>query len=82
MAKVVVTMPDDLLHEVDAVARKKRTNRSKFFRLALVQYLEEQKRKEFEALMAEGYREMAEEDLTDARAYLGAIDGLENPDHE
>jgi metal-responsive CopG/Arc/MetJ family transcriptional regulator len=77
MAKVVVTMPDDLLHEVDSAARETRTNRSQFFRHALIQYLDEQKRRKFEALMAEGYQEMAEENAADAMGYLGSFDILE-----
>ena len=77
MAKVVVTMPDNLLEEVDIAARKEKTNRSRFFRKVLTRYLEEQKKREFEALMAEGYQEMAEENVTDAMGYLGALDDVE-----
>ena len=77
MAKVVVTMPDNLLEEVDIAARKEKTNRSRFFRKVLARYLEEQKKREFEALMAEGYQEMAEENVTDAMGYLGALDDVE-----
>jgi len=75
MAKVVVTMPDNLLDEVDSAARKAGTNRSRFFRQALTRYLEEQSKREFEALMAEGYQEMAEENIADALGYLGASKG-------
>ena len=77
MAKVVVTMPDNLLEEVDIAARKEKTNRSRFFRKVLTRYLEEQKKREFEALMAEGYQEMAEENVADAMGYLGALDDVE-----
>jgi len=81
MGKVVVTMPDDLLQEVDSAARETRRNRSQFFREALTLYLEEQKRRKFEALMAEGYLEMAEEDAADAMGYIGTIDLLENQEN-
>lgn len=81
MAKVVVTMPDSLLEEVDSAARKSKANRSQFFREALTRYLEEQKEREFEALMAEGYQEMAEENVADAMGYLGALDGLEDQEN-
>jgi CopG family transcriptional regulator/antitoxin EndoAI len=81
MAKVVITMPDDLLQQLDSAARKKRTNRSRFFREALTSYLEDQKKREFEALIAEGYQEMAEEDIADAMGYLGTFDGLENQEN-
>ncbi len=78
MAKVVVTMPDDLLQEVDAAAKETRTNRSQFLRQALTRYLAEQKKRKFEALMAEGYLEMADENIADAMGYLAAIDMTEN----
>ena len=81
MAKVVVTMPDRFLEEVDLAARKTGKNRSQFCREALARYLEEEKRREFEALMAEGYQEMADEDLADAIGYLGALNGLENQEN-
>jgi CopG family transcriptional regulator/antitoxin EndoAI len=81
MAKVVVTMPDDLLREVDSAAKETRTNRSQFLRQALTRYLAEQKKRKFEALMAEGYLEMADEDIADATGYLGALNNLENQDN-
>jgi hypothetical protein len=77
MAKVVVTMPDSLLEEVNSAARRTSTNRSQFFREALTRYLKERNKMEFEALMAEGYQEMAEENIADATGYLGAFNGLE-----
>jgi metal-responsive CopG/Arc/MetJ family transcriptional regulator len=81
MAKVVVTMPDNFLEEVDFAAKKTKKNRSQFFREALTRYLEEEKKREFEALMAEGYQEMADEDIADAMGYLGALDGIENQEN-
>ncbi|MBW1804623.1 MAG: ribbon-helix-helix protein, CopG family, partial [Deltaproteobacteria bacterium] len=77
----VVTMPDRFLEEVDFAARKTRKNRSQFFREALSRYFEEEKKREFEALMAEGYQEMADENVADAMGYLGALEGLENQDN-
>lgn len=61
MIKVMVTMPPDLLKAVDEAARKLKLNRSQFVRQALREMLERLQQEEFEALLAEGYREMAEE---------------------
>lgn len=55
----MLTMPEDLLAEVDRAARHRNQNRSEFVRAALHNYLEQLSRAEFEALLAEGYRETA-----------------------
>jgi len=82
MPKVMVTMPDGLLKEIDSTTRELKTTRSQFFRQALIQYLEDYRTKKLESLMAEGYREMADENLTDARAFLGTLSSLEEADNE
>ncbi|HIC94515.1 MAG TPA: ribbon-helix-helix protein, CopG family [Anaerolineae bacterium] len=61
MIKVMVTMPPDLLKAVDEAARKLKLNRSQFVRQALREMLERLQQEEFEALLAEGYKEMAGE---------------------
>jgi len=76
MTKVIVTLPEDLLSTIDQTSKELKTSRSKFFREAVIKYLSEIKQRKFEALMAEGYKEMAEEDLLDAQAFLGATDSL------
>ena len=81
MPKVMVTMPDGLLEEVDLTTRELKTTRSQFFRDALIQYLENYKKKKTESLMAEGYREMADEDLADARGFLGVLGSLEEEEN-
>lgn len=59
MERVMLTMPEELLVEVDRAARRRNQNRSEFVRAALHDYLEQLRRAEFEALLAEGYRETA-----------------------
>lgn len=59
MEGVMLTMPKDLLAEVDRAARRRRQNRSEFVRTVLHDYLEQLRQAEFESLLAEGYREMA-----------------------
>jgi len=59
MERVMLTMPENLLAEVDRAARRCKQKRSEFVRVALQEYLEQLRQAEFEALLAEGYREMA-----------------------
>lgn len=59
MERVMLTMPEDLLTEVDRAARRHKQNRSEFVRAVLHDYLEQLRQAEFESLLAEGYREMA-----------------------
>lgn len=55
----MVTMPEGLLKEVDGLARQRSLKRSRIVRQALQEWLERQQQQEFEALLAEGYQEMA-----------------------
>jgi len=82
MPKVMVTMPDGLLKEIDSTTKELKTTRSQFFRHALIRYLENYKKKKLESLMAEGYEEMADENLADAQAFLGALGSLEEAENE
>jgi metal-responsive CopG/Arc/MetJ family transcriptional regulator len=61
MEKVMLTLPTDLLHEVDALARQTKKNRSQFMRHILREWIEAQHKKEFETFLAEGYQEMAQQ---------------------
>ena len=60
----MVTIPTDLLKDVDSTAKRLKRNRSQLVRQALAELLEKLKRQEFEALLAEGYREMSKENAT------------------
>jgi len=57
----MVTLPPDLVEAVDAAARRIRKKRSHIVRQALREWLERQRREQFEALLAEGYQAMARE---------------------
>jgi len=78
MQKIMITLPEELLYEVDTVAKKERKNRSEFIREALINLLKEIKKKEFESLLIEGYQAMADENLRDAKAYLGVLKDIES----
>lgn len=56
----MITIPPELLQAVDTVARDRSLKRSKIVRQALEEWIEQQRRHEFEALLAEGYIEQAE----------------------
>lgn len=59
VVKVTISMPQHLLEYADRLARERGTSRSGVF----CQLLVREETEEFKALMAEGYREMAEENL-------------------
>lgn len=55
MHRLMITLPDDLLTQVDTYTRKVGEKRSRVIRDALKWFLDAQRQKEFEALMKEGY---------------------------
>jgi metal-responsive CopG/Arc/MetJ family transcriptional regulator len=79
MQKVMITISQELLNSVDETAHRLGLNRSQFICESLNETLKQIRKKEFEALMAEGYKEMAEENLRDAEAYASALPDIEGP---
>ena len=55
----MVTLPSDLLRDVDAAAQEVGQSRSHLIRQALADLLAGIRRRQYEELMAEGYRESA-----------------------
>jgi len=70
MERVMITLPDDLLREVDKAVRRLAENRSQFVRRALRGRLEQLRQQEFESLLAEGYQVMAKDATTMAQESL------------
>jgi len=62
MEKVTITMPSELLGDIDSAKVLLKQNRSQFIRYVITEYLKQQKKKEYEELMARGYMESSEED--------------------
>ena len=58
-AKITISLPKDILHYADQLAREWATTRSG----VIAQLLDKEERARIDALMEEGYREMAEENL-------------------
>lgn len=59
LKRILITLPDSLLQEVDYLVKKEKTNRSEFIREAMKLYIKEKKKLEFSEKMKKGYQEMA-----------------------
>ncbi len=65
--KILISLSDSLLKEVDALASLQNVNRSEFIREAMKLYIRERKKVEISDRMKKGYEEMAEINLELAR---------------
>ncbi len=72
LKKVLITVPDTLLEQVDALVGLEKTNRSEFVREAMRRYIEEKKKTALKEQMKKGYQEMAEINLSIAKMYFEA----------
>lgn len=64
LKKVLITVPDTLLAQVDSLASDEKINRSEFVREAMKMYIKEKQRKALREQMKQGYREMAQINLS------------------
>jgi len=55
----MISLPHQLLKEVDGVVEKENSNRSDFIRRAMRSYLKERKKRLIREMMQKGYMEMA-----------------------
>ena len=72
--KILISVPDALLTEVDDFANSININRSEFIRDAMRLYIKERKKMELCARMKKGYEEMAEINLDIAEYCVSADD--------
>lgn len=72
LKKVLITVPENLLRQVDDIARSEKTNRSEFVREAMKLYIKEKKRSLLRSQMEKGYQEMAEINLAVSEMYFEA----------
>ena len=70
--KILVSLPDTLLEEVDDVVNRGDMNRSEFVREAMKFYLKERKRRDIHERMKQGYLEMGNLNLQIAEDCLRA----------
>lgn len=72
LKKVLITVPDALLAQVDSVASSENLNRSEFVREAMKMYLREKKKQSLTEQMKMGYQEMADINLSIAKMCFDA----------
>ena len=72
--KILVSVPDALLTEVDSLATKQNLNRSEFIRLAMRQYIIQSQKNEMALMMKKGYEEMSQINLEISEYCLSADD--------
>lgn len=62
--RIMISLPGNLLSEVDGVVASEKRTRSEFIREAMKLYLRERKKKQIRERMQKGYQEMAKLSLT------------------
>ncbi|MDD4236974.1 MAG: ribbon-helix-helix protein, CopG family [Desulfotomaculaceae bacterium] len=62
--RVMISLPEPLLEEVDGIAAAEQLNRSEFIREAMKLYISERKRRLLREQMKRGYLEMAKINLS------------------
>lgn len=72
LKKIIVSLPDNLLKEVDRFVSVEKTNRSEFVREAMKLYIKERRKAEMRDRMKKGYQEMAEINIKLAEICLDA----------
>lgn len=61
--RIMISLPDNLLREVDGIVEAEKLNRSEFVREAMKLYIQERKRRTIREQMKKGYMEMAKINL-------------------
>jgi CopG family transcriptional regulator/antitoxin EndoAI len=72
LKRIMISIPNSLLQEVDGFIAMEKLSRSQFVREAMRLYIEERKRKAVRDLMRKGYQEMAVINLALAEEGLSA----------
>jgi CopG family transcriptional regulator / antitoxin EndoAI len=70
--KILISIPDNLLEELDNIVSNEKTNRSILVREAMNLYIREKHKIELREKMRNGYEEMAQINLRLAEVCLGA----------
>ncbi len=70
--RILVSLPESLLEEVDLLASMENINRSEFIREAMKLYISEKRKKQIRESMKKGYMEMAAINLEMAELGLTA----------
>ncbi len=62
--KIMISLPDSLLKEIDSIVSMEKINRSEFIREAMKLYIRERNKMELREQMKKGYQEMGVINLT------------------
>jgi CopG family transcriptional regulator / antitoxin EndoAI len=76
--RIMISLPDHLLREVDFVVAKENTNRSEIIRQAMKHYLVDRKKRLIHDAMQRGYLEMAKINLNMASEAFHAEEDAES----
>ncbi len=77
--RIMISLPDSLLKEIDSIVNNENTNRSEFIRKAMQLYIREKTKVEIRERMKKGYQEMATINLSLAELGLSLdVSSLEN----
>jgi CopG family transcriptional regulator / antitoxin EndoAI len=80
LKRIMISIPNSLLQEVDGIIAMEKLSRSQFVREAMRLYIEDRRRKAVRDLMKKGYQEMAIINLALAEeGLLADADVLEMP---
>ena len=72
LKKILISLPDNLLKEIDDIVSDEKTNRSEFVREAMRLYLREKRKIQMREKMKMGYMEMADINLRLAELCMNA----------
>lgn len=72
--KILISLPDTLLTEVDSLALARNVNRSEFIREAMRQYIHQKKKADLNDELKKGYEAMSEINLEIAEFCFSADD--------
>ncbi len=70
--RIMISLPQNLLKEVDGVVEMEKRTRSEFIREAMKLYLQERRKRQIRERMQEGYLEMARLNLALANEAISA----------
>ena len=73
--RIMISLPQNLLKEVDGVVEMEKRTRSEFIREAMKLYLQERRKRQIRERMQEGYIEMARLNLALANEAISAENG-------
>lgn len=72
LKRIIISLPDSLLKEVDSIVHIEKKNRSEFIREAMRLYIREKRKVEMRETLKQGYTEMANINLALAESAFSA----------